>query len=183
MRPDLSRPAVPFFVCLLLGSAVCASQTFGQAKQKEPLAVVAGQPIYDEDLLPFVQAQVFQLRVQEYEVKSRALENLVNQKLLEAEAKKKGIPAEKVLAQEVDAKVPEPTEAELQALYIVQKEQLRKSFDELKAQLQQLLKRAKLQQARQDYYTGLRERAAVSIFLRKPKAEVTYDPARLRGNI
>jgi len=182
MRPDLGRFAPPFFVCLFFGCAVCASQAFGQAKQKEPLAVVAGQPIYDDDLLPFVQAQVFQLRVQEYEVKSKALENLVNQKLLEAEAKKKGIPTEKVLAQEVDAKVPEPTEAELQALYIVQKEQLRKSFDELKAQLQQLLKRAKLQQARQDYYTRLREQAAVSIFLQKPKVEVSYDPARLRGS-
>jgi len=97
MRPNFSRLALPFFVCLLLGCAACASHTFGQAKQKEPLAVVAGQPIYDDDLLPFVQAQVFQLRVQEYEVKSKALENLVNQKLLEAEAKKKGIPTEKVL--------------------------------------------------------------------------------------
>jgi len=132
-------------------------------------------------LLPLVQAQVFQLRVQEYEVKSKALENLVNQRLLQAEAKKKGIPTEKVLAQEVDAKVPEPTEAELQALYIVQKEQLRKSFDELRAQLQQLLKKAKLQQARQDYYTRLREQAAVSIFLQKPKVEVSHDPARLSG--
>src|SRR5438046_3887900 len=140
MRPGLDRFAPPFFASLFFGCAVCVSQAFGQAKQKEPVAVVAGQPIYDDDLLPFVQAQVFQLRMQEYEVKSKALENLVNQKLLEAEAKKKGIPTEKVLAQEVDAKVPEPTEAELQALYIVQKEQLRKSFDELKAQLQQTLK-------------------------------------------
>ena len=182
MRLNFSGPALPFFVCLLLGCAVCAPHTFGQAKQKKPLAVVAGQPIYEDDLLPFIQAQVFQLRVQEYEVKSKALENLVNQKLLEAEAKKKGIPTEKVLAQEVDAKVPEPTEAELQALYIVQKEQLRKSFDELRAQLQQLLKRAKLQQARQDYYTRLREQAAVSIYLQKPKVEVSYDPARFRGS-
>src|SRR6266704_3884400 len=182
MRPNIAKLAVLPFVFLLLGPAGSVAQTPGQAKQKEPLAVVAGQPIYDDDLLPYVQAQVFQLRVQEYEVKSKALENLVNQRLLEAEAKKKGIPTEKVLAQEVDAKVPEPTEAELQALYIVQKEQLRKSFDELKAQLQQLLKRAKLQQARQDYYTGLREQAGVSIFLRKPKVEVSYDPARLRGS-
>jgi len=144
--------------------------------------VVGGQTIYDDDLVPFVQGQVFQLRLQEYEVKSKALENLVNQKLLEAEAKKKGIPTEKLLEQEVDAKVPEPTEAELQALYIVQKEQLRKSFDEIKAQLQQLLKQAKLQQARQDYYKRLREQAGVSIFLQKPKVEVAYDPARLRGN-
>src|SRR5256884_3940569 len=182
MRPDLGRFAPPFFVCLFFGCAVCASQAFGQARQKEPLAVVAGQPIYDDDLLPLVQAQVFQLRVQGYEVKSKALENLVNQKVLEAEARKRGLPAEKVLAQEVDAKIPEPTEAELQALYIVQKEQLRKSFDELKAQLQQLLKRARLQQARQDYYTRLREQAAVSIFLQKPKVEVTHDPARHRGS-
>src|SRR5437667_10897968 len=101
MRSDLSRPAVPFFVCLLLGSAVCASQTFGQARQKEPLAVVAGQPIYEDDLLPFVQAQMFQLRAQEYEAKSKALENLVNQKLLQAQTRKKVIPTEKVLAQEV----------------------------------------------------------------------------------
>jgi len=144
--------------------------------------VVGGQTIYDDDLVPFVQGQVFQLRLQEYEVKSKALENLVNQKLLEAEAKKRGIPTEKLLEQEVDAKVPEPTEAELQALYIVQKEQLRKSFDEIKAQLQQLLKQAKLQQARQDYYKRLREQAGVSIFLQKPKVEVAYDPARLRGN-
>src|SRR5258706_14305579 len=110
MRTDFSRPALPFFVCLLLGFAGCASHAFGQAKQKEPLAVVAGQPIYDDDLLPFVQAQVFQLRVQEYEVKSKALDNLVNQKRMEAEAKNKGIPTEKVLAQEVEAKGPEPTE-------------------------------------------------------------------------
>src|SRR5438094_1077451 len=182
MRPGLDRFAPSFFGSLFFGCGVRVSQASGQAKQKEPVAVVAGQPIYEDDLLPLVQAQVFQLRLQEYEVKSKALENLVNQKLLEAEAKKKGIPAEKVLAQEVDARVPEPTEAELQALYIVQKEQLRKSFDELKPQLQQLLKRAKLQQARQDYYTRLREQAAVSIFLQKPKVEVTHDPARLRGS-
>src|SRR5437870_13025484 len=94
---------LPFFL-LLLGSASLAQSPGKDKQKKDPLAVVAGQPIYDDDLLPFVQAQVFQLRVQEYEVKSKALENLVNQKLLEAEAKKKGIPTEKVLAQEVDAK-------------------------------------------------------------------------------
>ena len=182
MRSNFTRPAGLVFVLLLLGSAASLAQTVGQSKQKEPLAVVGGQTIYDDDLVPFVQGQVFQLRLQEYEVKSKALENLVNQKLLEAEAKKRGIPTEKLLEQEVDAKVPEPTEAELQALYIVQKEQLRKSFDEIKAQLQQLLKQAKLQQARQDYYKRLREQAGVSIFLQKPKVEVAYDPARLRGN-
>src|SRR5712691_2465349 len=182
MRLNVTKLAMLPFVFLLLGPAGSLAQTPGQAKQKEPLAVVAGQPIYDDDLLPFVQAQVFQLRVQEYEVKSKALENLVNQKLLEAEAKKKGVPTEKVLEQEVDAKVAEPTEAELKALYIVQKQQLGKPFDEIKPQLQQLLKKSKIQEAREDYYKRLREQAAVSIFLQKPKVQVAYDPARLRGD-
>ncbi len=182
MRLNVTKLAVLPFVFLLLGPAGSVAQTPGQAKQNEPLAVVAGQPIYDDDLLPFVQAQVFQLRLQEYDVKSKALENLVNQKLLEAEAKKKGIRAEKVLEQEVDAKVAEPTEAELKALYIVQKQQLGKSFDEIKPQLQQLLKKSKIQEARESYYKRLRDQAAVSIFLQKPKVQVAYDPARLRGD-
>ncbi len=182
MRPNIARLALLPFALLFLIPAGSVAQTTSQAKQKEPLAVVAGQTIYDDDLLPFIQAQVFQLRLQEYDIRSKALENLVNQKLLEAEAKKKGIPTEKVLEQEVDAKVPEPTEAELKALYIVQKQQLGKPFDEIKPQLLQLLKKSKIQEAREDYYKRLREQAGVSIFLQKPKVQVAYDPARLRGD-
>ncbi len=182
MRPNVTKLAMLPFVFLLLGPAGSLAQTPVQAKQKEPLAVVAGQTIYDDDLLPFVQSQVFQLRLQEYDVKSKALENLVNQKLLEAEAKKKGIPTEKVLEQEVDAKVAEPTEGELQALYIVQKQQLGKPFDEIKVQLLQLLKKSRIQEAREGYYKRLREQDGVSILLQKPKVQVAYDPARLRGD-
>jgi protein-disulfide isomerase len=176
------RPAGLFSISLILGSCTLASQNASQTKPKEPLAVVAGQPITDDDLLPFIQAQLFQLRLQEYDIKSKALENLVNQRLSEAEAKKKGISTEKLLEQEVDAKVAEPTEGELKSLYIVQKQQLGKPFEELRPQLQQLLKKAKIQEAREDYYKRLREQAGASILLQRPKVEVAYDPARLRGN-
>jgi protein-disulfide isomerase len=182
MKPNVIRPLILLFVFLLCNATGSEAQTSIQAKKKEPLASIAGRAIYDDDLIPSVQAQLFQLRLQEYEVKIRALENLVNEKLLETEAKKKGMSGQKVLEQEVDGKVAEPTEAELQALYIVQKEQLNRSYDEIKPQLLQLLKKAKIQEAREDYYQSLRKQAGVSIFLSKPKVEVAYDPARLRGN-
>jgi protein-disulfide isomerase len=182
MKPHVIRPLILLFVFLLCNATGSEAQTSIQAKKKEPLASIAGRAIYDDDLIPSVQAQLFQLRLQEYEVKIRALENLVNEKLLETEAKKKGMSGQKVLEQEVDGKVAEPTEAELQALYIVQKEQLNRSYDEIKPQLLQLLKKAKIQEAREDYYQRLRKQAGVSIFLSKPKVEVAYDPARLRGN-
>ena len=146
---------------------------------KQPVAVVAGQTIYEDDLLPRVQAQ---LRNQEYELKSRAIENLIDQRLLEAEAKKKGIAVGEVLEHEVDAKVTEPAEAELKAAYQSQKDRPNPPFEEVKAQLQQALKQAKLQEGRQEYLKHLREQAGVSILLRPPKVEVAYDPARLRGN-
>ena len=174
---------VSAFALLLFGPAASSAQSSPTDKQEqESLALVGGQTISAEDLLPFVQAQIFQLRLQEYEIRSKALDSLINQKLLEAEAQKKGIASEKLLEQQVDSKVADPSDAELQALYIVQKAQLGKSFDEIKPQLRQLLKQAKLQQARQDYYKTLREQAGVSILLKKPKVEVAYDPARLRGD-
>jgi len=183
ISPKFSRLINLFFALFLLGSAASLAQSPGKDKQKnEPLAIVGGQPISEDDLLPFVQAQMFQLHLQEYDVKSKALENLVNQKLLESESQKTGTPTGKLLEQEADSKVTEPAEAELQALYIVQKEQLGKSFDEIRPQLQRLLKQAKVQQARQHYYKRLRDQAGVSIFLQKPKVEVAYDPARLRGS-
>jgi protein-disulfide isomerase len=169
-------------VFLLFACDVPATQAQAKSEQKEPIAVVGTEHIYDDDLLPLVQSQVFPLRLQEYDIKNKALENLVSQKLVELEAKKKEISVEELLNQEVDAKVPEPTEAEIQALYIVQKEQLRRSYEELKPQLQQLLKQAKLQQARQDYYKHLRDQSSVTILLKKPTIQVVHDPARVRGS-
>ena len=192
MRSSFVRFALLSFTLLLLSSVVSMGQARGPANQRAnqepklnaaPVAVVGGQTISDDDLLPYVQAQIYQLQMKEYEIKRKALDDVINQKLLEAEAKKKDIPSEKILQEEVDKKVPEPSEAELQAVYLVQKDQIKRSFDEVKPQLQQVLKQAKLQQARQDYYSHLREQAGVSILLTKPKMQVAYDPDRLRGNL
>src|SRR5438445_13470676 len=118
-RPNVTTLAILGLLLLLLDLATVA-QTVDQPKKNEPLAIVGGQPIYDDDLLPYVEGQLFQFRLQEYEVKSTALENLVNQKLLEAEARKRGSTIEPMLQQEEGRKVPEPPNSELQPLYIRQ---------------------------------------------------------------
>ena len=138
-------------------AAIGAAQSSAPAKSDPPLANVDGQKLTEEDLAPYVQSQLRPLREQEYQIKKKALDNLINQKLVDAEAKKKGVTTEKLYEQEVDAKVSEPTDVELNAIYAVQKEQLNRPFEEVKAQLQQNLKRAKTQQARQEYSAHLRD--------------------------
>src|SRR5260370_12635965 len=96
MRPNLTILAALFYSFLLLGSVASIAEAHGQAKpdskRKEPLGVVAGQPIYDDDLLPSVQGQVFELRLQEFKIKRKVLGSLASQNLVEPETKKKHIP-------------------------------------------------------------------------------------------
>ncbi|MGE5111759.1 MAG: thioredoxin domain-containing protein [Acidobacteriaceae bacterium] len=168
---------------LLLCSLPSACQSSSANKKpSEILATVDGQPIYADDLLPYIQAQLLPLRQQEYELKAKALDGVIDVKLVEIEAKKRGISTENLLRQEADSKVVEPTESELYALYIVQKDQLGKSFAEVKAPLAKLLRNAKIQEARDAYFKQLRANAAISVLLTKPTVEVASDRKRLRGN-
>lgn len=147
-----------------------------------PLATVDGRPITEEDLAPMVQGQLRPLRDQEYQVRRKALDNLISQRILEAEAKKKGVTTDKLLEQEVDAKIPEATDVELKALYAVQREQLGKPFEEAKVQLQSTLRYARIQQARQEYSAHLRDQSKVAVLMSPPRVQVAADPARVRGN-
>ena len=172
---------LPFF--LLLFAAVLAScQTTDKASHKKAVAVVAGQPVYEEELASAAEPQLRQLRNEEYDIKRHALDDLINQRLVEAEAKKRGISLD-ALQKEVESKVAEPTDAEIEAFYRAQKDRVgNRSIDEVRPQLIQALKQGKTQQARQDFVNGLRAKAQISILLEAPKTQVAWDPKRLRGN-
>ena len=170
------------FLSVLLLQVSCLAQSSGPAKSTETLATVGGQPITEDDLLPSVASKLISLRNLEYQMKKQALDNLIDQRLLEAEAKRKGMSADKFLEQEVDTKVAEPTDAELNAYYLAQKAELNRPLNEAKAQLEPSLKQAKVQQARQAFYAHLREQAKVVVLLSPPRVEVSVDPARVRGN-
>ena len=174
------------YVCslfsVLLLPILSNPQSIESTKKSDPIATVDGQVITEDDLAPLVQGQLRPLRDQEYQIKKKALENLISQKVLDAEAKKKGLTADKLLEQEVDSKVPEPTDVEINAVYAVQKDQINRPFEEVKPQLQQNLKHAKIQIARQEYSAHLREQAKIAVLLSPPRVQVTFDPKRVKGN-
>ena len=171
----LSRTFI-LFTCM--GSALFP---LAEAQDPQPVATVSGDPIFEQDLIPLIQAKLMQLKNQEYDLKSRALESLINEKLVIAAATKKGISAEKLL-DEVDASAPEPTDQELQSVYDAQKEQINRPLEEVKDQLRNRIKQSKAQETRQAYFNSLRKDAKINILLKPPKIDVSYDPERVRGN-
>jgi protein-disulfide isomerase len=154
----------------------------GAAQSGEPVAVVAGQPIYEKDLLPGIQGQLQQLHNQEYQIENSALERLIEKKLLEAEAKKRGITVDELWKQEVDSKVTEPTAGEVEAFYLGRREFGNRPLAEVEAQVRAELKAAKSQKLRENFLKRLRDEAQVAVYLSPPRVEVSYDPARLRGS-
>ena len=146
------------------------------------LATVDGLPITEADLAPLIEGQLRSVREQEYQIKRKALDNLISQRILEAEAKKKGLTTDKLLEQEVDSKIPQPTDVELNALYAVQREQLGKPFEEAKVQLGATLRNARIRQARQEYTDHLQDQAKVTVLMNPPRLQVAADHARVRGN-
>jgi protein-disulfide isomerase len=149
---------------------------------REPIARIGDQTIYDADLPPSIGGQLFQLKNQEYELKSKELEKLVNQRLLESAAKSKGLSTEAFLEQTVDRSLPRPTPSEVEAYYLAQKDQVNRPLSEVKPQLEQALMEARRQQARQDYLDSLHQKASLAILLPRPKIDVAADPSRLLGN-
>ncbi len=160
-----------------------AAQNTENLKPKPAVATLDGQPIYEEDLAKSAEGQLAPLRNQEYEIKRKALDSLIEQKLLENAAKAKGLTTDQLLQQEVDAKVKDPNDDEIHGYYLAQSGRLNKPFDDtLKAQLRQSMKQAQIQQLRQDYIKGLHTNNNVVVLLSPPRIQVAHDPKRLRGN-
>lgn len=148
----------------------------------EAVAVVAGQPILQSDLDNAVKSALMALRNQEFQIRSRALEDLIRQRVVDTEAKKQGITVEQLYAREVDARIPTPIDAEVYAYYLGVRSQLNQPFKEVRAQLQTNLKALEIRQMRNDYVDYLRGRADIAVMFQPPRVGVDYDRNLLRGD-
>jgi predicted DsbA family dithiol-disulfide isomerase len=148
----------------------------------ETVAVVAGQPILKSDLDTAVKSTMMALHNQEFQIKSKVLEDLIRQRVVEAEAKKQGITVEQLYAKEVDSRIPTPIDAEVFAYYLGIRSQINKPFKEVRAQLQTNLKALEVKQMRDDYVDYLRGHADIAVMFQPPRVGVDYDRDRLRGD-
>ncbi|PYV16925.1 MAG: thioredoxin [Acidobacteria bacterium] len=175
----------PLYLGLVLACSICG---FGRDRaddnthDDQPVAVVSGEPIYKRDLAATTATQMLQVHRQQYKIESQALDELIRQKLVEDEAKKQGISSDKLYEKEVDSKINDPSDAEVEGYYLAVKSQVNQPFEDVRAQLRKVVKALKTEQARQEYADSLRAKAEVEVLLEPPKVEVGYDPTRVRGN-
>ncbi|MDE2059733.1 MAG: thioredoxin domain-containing protein [candidate division NC10 bacterium] len=182
-----------FIVAALLVFVNCAPSAFGDlgitgawaaettTRGAEVVAEVDGKPITEEALRAKVRGQLVKLEAQIYDLKLMGLEDMIGVMLLEKAAAAKGLKPDQLLEQEVDSKVPEPTQLEIEAFYQGQKDKLRQPLEEVKEQIIQALKEAKTTDATRAYLHTLRANAKVTLHMQPPRIEVSAAGAPVRG--
>jgi protein-disulfide isomerase len=160
-------------VFLLAVPLVCAA---------EPVATVAGTPISREDLEKHVKPKLVEIENQRYEALSEGLDEMISEQLFEKEAKSRNVTVEQLEATEITAKVPDPSDAEVQKVYDENKSQLgNQTLDQVKPRIVEFLKQQKGGERQQAYVDELKAKYKTTVSLKPPVVEVSAAGRPARG--
>ncbi|WP_242343549.1 thioredoxin domain-containing protein [Anaeromyxobacter terrae] len=175
---------------LALALAACQSPrpaqqaSNGQAQKQDPSAPVAkigSQTITAGELDELVKRDLSQLeqqyQEQRYQLRRQALEAMIRKRIVEEKAKAQNVSPEEMVQKDIGAKVAEPTDEEMRALYDRAKAggQQLPPFDQVKPDIARFIKNQKAQGLLADYYEQLKKDAKVEVLLpayEPPKVQV-----------
>ncbi len=171
-------PALSFLLGAILagcskpsGAETGAGALFVAQDPKATVARVDGAPITEGEMMAEAKGSLAAVEnrfaEEVHAQKARALDRLVERRLLEARAKKDGITVDALLDREVTRKTVEPTEAAMQAVYDQTKATGRAlpPFPEVKGEIAAFLKGQSAQGARQELVARLRAESKVESML------------------
>ena len=131
-----------------------------------PAAKVGAEVIYLEEV---IQAQLVRIERERYNLLQQKLAQLIEERLLAQEAKRRGMTVEQLLNEEVYAKAPKVAEDEITKFISTRQAQPSQANQtELRRKTSDYLRSQKLSQQRQDYVQRLREKAKVAVYLEEP---------------
>ncbi|HEU4931254.1 MAG TPA: hypothetical protein VFT48_04200 [Pyrinomonadaceae bacterium] len=150
---------------LLVSTAFSQTPNCGceQKPQLTVLAVINGVKIRLQDLNIDTRTQVSIAQETVITARAQELNRQINQMLLDAEAKRRGLTNSVLLVLEVKARVPEPTEAEARAFYEQNKSRIRGSFNSVKKDIIAQLYSERMNVRATQYANALRAGAQITM--------------------
>jgi protein-disulfide isomerase len=179
MRTSLRASFVAAASLLLVFAQACTRDTKPAGKatacpgELAPDTVVAtygDKKITAADLDAELGDQLQEVEKQKYQIRVQAIDKMVVQALVKAEAAKKGLTEEVFLKGEIDDKVPPPSDAEIQAMFDQNASQLPpgSKLEEYKDRIADFMTRPKKQERAKALFDDLRKGAKVEVKLVEP---------------
>ena len=147
------------------------------------VATIAGQPLLAGPILEKLKPAIFKLRMDTYELERGAVERLISDMLVIAEANRRNIGAEVLMRTEVSEKAHRPTDAEVEKFYAENKKEIRGDLNAIHNQLVEFLEERDKQRLERELNGRLRSAANVRLLIQEPQAptqliSVDDDPSR-----
>ena len=174
-------------VWMVAENAVFAEKEGDEAAAPEIMAKVGEVEISKSELEELLASDLDRLE-QEFE-KSRhqlleqGLENLIVEKLVEVEAASREISVDELINEEIDSKIEEVTDEQVDAFYEAQKAGIQQPREEVAEQIRQHLVGQQAQQGQRAFIAGLREKYEVRSYLEPMRVKVEVAGAPSKGPV
>jgi len=147
------------------------------------VATIAGQPLNAGPILEKLKPAIFKLRMDTYELERAAVDRLISDMLVIAEANRRNVGAEVLMRTEVSEKARRPSDAEVEKFYAENKKEIRGELAAVHNQLVEFLEERDRQRLERELNERLRRAANVRMLIQEPLApaqsiSVDNDPSR-----
>ena len=147
------------------------------------VATIAGQPLPAGPILEKLKPTIFKMRMDTYELERAAVDRLISDMLVIAEANRRNVGAEVLMRTEVSEKARRPTDAEVEKFYAENKKAIRGDLSAVHNQLADFLEERDKQRLERELNERLRRAANVRLLIQEPQAptqliSVDDDPSR-----
>lgn len=148
-----------------------------------PVAEINGVAITEKELNEKIGDRLTRIKTQIFDIQSQGVNAIINEKVLEDEAKKQNTNVQALLKKEVNDKVGDITDAEVSDFYEKNKARFRgKSLDQVKENVKRQLLARKAAVYRNNFLDRLKDQSDIKIFLSRPTIDVSIDDDPMRGN-
>ena len=178
--------------CLLVAAAACGNNAQGEPPADAPgrqhagevVAVVDGHEITSADLDAALGVTLAKIEEQAHALRKQGVEELIAQKLLDAEAKRRGVGLDALVEKEITSQVPATTDADVAAFVEANRSRIPGDPASFTPQIRDYLTEQRRQARRAAFVASLREKASVEVRLKAPpvyRAPVAADGFPARG--
>ena len=164
------------FGWLLLGQSEALRAA--EASKGDALARIGSEVITEAQVTENAAGELLQVERQRYELIERAVRDEVRERLISLEAKKRGIDEEALMKAEVEDKVAEVTDGEVDAFYEARKSQIRATKEQAAGQIRNYLLQQRQARVMEEFISGLEANYKVEYLMDPFRVEVMGDGPR-----
>jgi protein-disulfide isomerase len=155
------------------GAAVSSTPKDAPTAGGDAIAVVDGQPVPRSAMDEAVAKASFQVRQQYYDLQKQILDQMIIDRLIEKEAKAKGVTKEALIKAEVDDKVKPVTKEDVHGLFESQKAQMGgRTEEQMQGQIEQYLNQQRQKDQHDSFEAELRRKGKVQVKIEPPRQNV-----------